>query len=190
MSLIEDQQREIKAQIDQARQSARRAEQAAESQRAIYKWSKDNPSWACEANLQIMQSYLANAGIQISEDSLDLAKGACRHQLAERVPTPVLPELTAEEKVRAENARLQSLSREELREEIRSGIKRKLASPEYGGYGSTYVPNFTATEFLKMSTSQVKALLHYPGSNQERPGVRAGIDKLLRDAQLLKDATN
>jgi hypothetical protein len=177
MGIIEDQQREIKAQVDQARQSARRAEQAAESQRAIYKWSKANPSWSCEANIHLLVEYLANAGILVNEDSLDLARSACKNQLAERVLKA--PELTAEEKVWAENDRLKAMSPAELRAEVQAGIKKKLASPEYGSWGATYVPTFTAQEFLRMSPSQVKGLLHFPGSRSERPGVRSAIDAML-----------
>jgi hypothetical protein len=188
MGLIEDQRLAVETEIKQARQSARRAEQAAESQRAIYEWSKANPSLSCEANIHLLVGYLSEAGILVSKDSLDLAKNACLRNLGVRAPEA--PELTPEQKIQAENQRLKTLSPQELREEIRSGIKRKLASPEYGGYGSVYTPPFTVAEFLKMSASQVKELLHYPGSNQERPSVRAGIDKLLRDAQLLKEVTN
>jgi hypothetical protein len=168
-------------------QSARRAEREALAERTKWLWGKDNPSFAIEANFQVMGRYLAQAGIQISDDAYDLAFRACRNQLAERVLE--VPEPTAEEKVRAENDRLRGLSVAELRAEVQGDIKRKLASPEFGGWGSTYVPNFTAQEFLRMSPSQVKALIFYEGRRQERPGVRAGLDKLLRDAQILKEAT-
>jgi hypothetical protein len=183
MGLIENQRATIEAEI----KAARREQQAAEAQRCLYLWSKKNPTWSCEANFQILQNYLGAAGIQVTEDSLDLALRATRNSLAEKVPTPVAPELTAAEKREAENNRLRGLSVAELRAEVQEDIKRKLASPEFGGWGSTYVPNFTAQEFLRMSPSQVKALIFYEGSRQERPGVRAGLDKLLRDAQLLKD---
>jgi hypothetical protein len=162
-------------------QSARRAERGALAERTKWIWSKQNPSFAIEANFQVMEKYLAEARIQISDDAYDLAFRACRHQLAERVLE--VPEPTAEEIRIARNEKLKSMSKEELKAELREEIKRKLATPEYGGYGSTYVPTFSAGEFLRMSTSQVKALMHYPGTNQERPGVRAGID-----AMLLKDA--
>jgi hypothetical protein len=147
-------------------------------------WAKKHPSWGIDANLYLMQEYLSQAGIQISEDALDLAFGALRGtgSLAERPVIQEAPELTSEQKIQAENQRLKSLSPQELREELRSGIKRKLATPEFGGLNSVYTPPFTATEFLKMSPSQVKDLLHYPGSNQERLGRREGIDRLLREA--------
>jgi hypothetical protein len=186
MGLIENQRATIEAEI----KAARREQQAAEAQRCVYLWSKQNPNWACEANFQILQNYLGAAGIQVTEDSLDLALRATRNSLAEKVPTPVVPELTAVEKVHAENARLKSMSPAELRTEVQENTRRRLASPEFGGYGSTYVPTFTASEFARMSTSQVQALLFYPGTRHERPGVRAGLDKLLRDAQLLKNAAN
>jgi hypothetical protein len=189
MGLIEDQRQQIETEIKQARNRQRLAEQSVEAERSKYKWAKSNPSWACEANFQIMENYLANAGILVSEDSLDLALRACRRTLAER-PVEV-PELTAAEKREAENTRLRSLSVAELRAEVQANIKKQLATPEYGGYGSTsYVPPFTAAEFKRFSPTRVKEIMHYPDSNQERPGVRAGIDKLLREAQLLKDATN
>jgi hypothetical protein len=179
MGLIEDQRATMNAEI----RAARREQAAAEAQRCLYLWSKKNPTWSCEANFQILQNYLGAAGIQVTEDSLDLALRATRNSLAEKVPTPVAPELTAQEKIKAENARLQSLSREELRAEVQANMKRQLASPEYGGHGSVFVPKFSAEEFKQMSPSQVKEILQYPGSRQERPGVRAGID-----AMLLKDA--
>jgi hypothetical protein len=186
MGLIENQRDTIAAEI----KAARREQQAAEAQRCLYLWSKKNPNWACEANLQILSGYLSQAGILVTEDSLDLALRATRNNLAERVPTPVAPEPTAAEKREAENNRLRSMSVAALRAEVQANIKKQLATPEYGGYGSTYIPSFTAEEFKRMSPSQVQKILRYPGSTQERPGVRAGIDKLLRDAQLLKDATN
>jgi hypothetical protein len=186
MGLIEDQRATMNAEI----RAARREQAAAEAQRCLYLWSKKNPTWSCDANFQILQNYLGAAGIQVTEDSLDLALRATRNNLAEKVPTAVAPGLTAQEKIKAENARLQSLSREELRAEVQANMKRQLASPEYGGHGSVFVPKFSAEEFKKMSPSQVKEILQYPGSRQERPGVRVAIDKLLRDAQLLKDATN
>jgi hypothetical protein len=188
MGLIEDQRQHIEAEVKQARQSARRAEREAEAERSKYFWGKNNPAWNCLANLHLLEGYLANAGIEISNDSLDLAFRACRNTLAERVLTPVVPELTAAEKREAENNRLRSLSVSDLRAEVQANIKRKLATPEYGGYGSTYVPPFTASEFARMSPSKVRTILYYEGSNQERPGVRAGIDLLLRNAQLLKEA--
>jgi hypothetical protein len=154
----------------------------------LYLWSRQNPTWSCEANLQILSGYLNQAGILITQDSLDLALRATRNSLAERVPVPEVPELTAAEKREAENSRLRSLSVAELRAEVQANIKKQLATPEFGGFGSVYTPPFTAAEFLRMSPSKVKDLLHYPGSNQERPGVRAGIDKLLREAQLLKES--
>jgi hypothetical protein len=181
MALIEDLRNQMDAEIRAAQKSARREERAAEAERSKYLWSKKNPSFALQANFQVMERYLAEAGIQVSEDSLDLALRSCLKNLAER---PVeAPEPTAEEKVRAENARLKSLSREELRAEIQTGIKKKLASPNYGGFGSIFVPTFSAEEFLHFSPTRVKEIMHYPDSNQERPGVRAGID-----AMLLKDA--
>jgi hypothetical protein len=186
MGLIENQRATIEAEI----RAARREQAAAEAQRCLYLWSKKNPTWSCEANFQILGDYLSRAGIQITEDSLDLALRACRNTLAERVFERVLPELTVQEKIKAENDRLRGLSVAELRAEVQGKIKRQLASPEYGGHGSVFVPKFSAEEFKKMSPSSVKEILQYPGSRQERPGVRAGIDKLLRDAQLLKDATN
>jgi hypothetical protein len=190
--LIESQRQHIEAEIKQARQSARRAEWEAEAERSKYLWAKKHPSWGIDANLYLMQEYLSQAGIQISEDSLDLAFGALRGtgSLAERPVIQEAPELTAAEKREAENNRLRGLSVAQLRAEVQANAKKQLASAEYGGYGSTYVPNFTAQEFLRMSPSQVKALIFYEGSRQERPGVRLGLDKLLRDAQLLKDATN
>jgi hypothetical protein len=188
MALIEDLRNQMDAEIRAAQKSARREERAAEAQRTKYLWSKQNPSWACEANLQIISEYLNRAGIEVSSDSLDLALRACRNNLAFRALEA--PELTAEEKVRAENDRLRGLSVAELRAEVQANVKRQLAKPEWGGHGSVFVPKFSAEEFKKMSPSQVKEILQYPGSRQERPGVRAGIDKLLRDAQLLKDATN
>lgn len=187
-SLIDQQRATIAAEIQTARQSARRAAQSVEAERSKYLWSKKNPTFALDANLFILENYLNAAGILVSEDSLDLAFRACRNQLAERAPEA--PEPTAQERQLAENARLQSLSPDDLRAEIRAGINRKLATPEYGGHGAVYVPDFSAQEFLKFSPTRVKEIMHYPGSNQERPGVRAGIDKLLRDAQLLKNATN
>jgi hypothetical protein len=186
--LIEDLRNQMDAEIRTARQSARRAEQAAEAERSKYLWSKKNPTFAMEANFNIMETYLANAGILVSEDSLNLALRAVRNNLAERVLTPVVPELTAEEKRETENNRLRSMSREELRAEVQANMRRQLATPEYGGHGSTFTPSFTAEEFKRMSPSQVKALIFYEGSRQERPGVRAGLDKLLRDAQLLKES--
>ena len=185
MGIIEDQKQEIREELNRQRRAVREAE----AQRNLYLWSKQNPTWACEANLQILSGYLNQAGIQVTEEALDLALRATRNNLAEKVPTPVVPDLTAEEKRTAENERLKSLSREALRAEIKAGIAAKLATPEYGGYGSTYVPPFTAAEFKQFSPTRVKEIMHYPDSNQERPGVRAGIDKLLREAQLLKDAT-
>jgi len=182
MGIIESQRQHIEAEIKQARHRQRLAEQAAEAERSKYKWAKSNPSWACEANFQIMENYLGTAGILVSEDSLDLALRALRNNLAERVLTPVVPELTAEERRIAENDRLKSLTPEELRAEIKANTARKLAHPNFGGYGSVFVPPFTAKEFLQMSPSKVRDLLQYPGSNQERPGVRAAIDKLLQDA--------
>jgi hypothetical protein len=189
--LIEDLRNRMHTEIRSARQSARRAEQAAEAERSKYLWAKKHPSWGIDANLYLMQEYLSQAGIQISEDSLDLAFGALRGtgSLAERPVIQEAPEPTPQERRLAENERLKGLSVAELRAEVQAGIKKKLASPEYGGHGSTYVPNFSAQEFLRMSPRQVKALIFYEGSRQERPGVRAGIDKLLRDAQLSK-ATN
>jgi hypothetical protein len=181
--LIEDLRNQMDAEIRAAQQSARRAEQAAEAERSKYLWSKKHPTFAMEANFNIMETYLANAGILVSEDSLDLALRAVRNNLAERVLTPVVPELTAAEKREAENSRLRSLSVPELRAEVQANIKKQLATPEYGGWGSTFTPTFTASEFKRMSPAQVKNLLHYPGTNSERPGVRAGID-----AMLLKDA--
>jgi hypothetical protein len=186
MGLIENQRATIEAEI----KAARREQQAAEAQRCLYLWSKKNQKWSCEANFKILQNYLGAAGIQVTEDSLDLALRATRNSLAEKVPTPVAPELTAAEKREQENNRIRSLSVPELRAEVQANIKRQLAKPEWGGHGSVFVPKFSAEEFKKMSPSQVKEILQYPGSRQERPGVRAGIDKLLRDAQLLKDATN
>jgi hypothetical protein len=184
MSIIEDQQRAVAEEIKKARNQRMRAEQEKEAEKSKYLWAKANPSLALDANFFILENYLANAGIQISVDSLDLASRACKSQLAERLPEVVVPELTPEEKVRAENARLKSLSREELRAEIQTGIKKKLATPEYGGHGRTdYVPQFTAAEFKRFSPSKVRAILYYEGSNQERPGVRAAIDQmLLQDA--------
>jgi hypothetical protein len=184
MALIEDLRNQMHAEIRTAQQSARRAEREAEAERSKYLWAKKHPSWGIDANLYLMQEYLSQAGIQISEDSLDLAFGALRGtgSLAERPVIQEAPELTPEQKIQAENQRLKSLSPQELREELRSGIKRKLATPEFGGFGSVYTPPFTAAEFLKMSPSQVKDLLHYPGSNQERFGRREGIDRLLREA--------
>jgi hypothetical protein len=179
MGLIEDQRATMNAEI----RAARREQAAAEAQRCLYLWSKKNPRWSCDANFQILQNYLGAAGIQVTEDSLDLALRATRNSLAEKVPTPVAPELSAAEKREQENTRLRSLSVAELRAEVQASMRRQLATPEYGGHGSTYVPTFTASEFKQMTPSQVTALLRYPGSNQERPGVRAGID-----AMLLKDA--
>jgi hypothetical protein len=178
MGLIEHQRATIEAEI----KAARREQQAAEAQRAVYLWSKNNPALALEANYQILQSFLAKAGIQVTEESLELASRACKAQLAERITEREAPELTAAEKREAENTRLRSLSVAELRAEVQAGIKRKLATPEYGNYGAEFVPTFTAEEFVRMSPSQVKDLLHYPGTRQERPGVRVGINKLLRDA--------
>jgi hypothetical protein len=184
MGLIENQRATIEAEI----KAARREQQAAEAQRCLYLWSKKNPTWSCEANFQILQNYLGAAGIQVTSDSLDLALRATRNSLAEKTPVPVVPELTAAEKREAENNRLRSLSVAELRAEVQANMRRQLATPEYGGHGSIFTPSFTAEEFKRMSPSQVRDLLKYPGSNQERPGgVRAGIDKLLRDAQLLKN---
>jgi hypothetical protein len=180
MSLIEDQRATIEAEI----RAARREQAAAEAQRSIYEWSKNNPNLGLEANHQILRSYLEKAGIQITVESLDLAARAVRHQLAERTPEAPEVTLTAAEKIQAENERLRSLSVAELRAEVLVEKKRKLATPEYGGYGSIFVPSFTAQEFLKMSPSQVKDLLHFPGTRHERPAVRAGIDKLLREANL------
>src|ERR1700730_355135 len=120
MGLLEDQRQHVESEIKQARHRQRLAEQAAEAERSVFKWAKQNPSWACEANFQILRGYLANAGILVGTDSLDLAFQACRAagQLAERVPERVLPELTAQEKIKAENDRLRSMSREELRAEV------------------------------------------------------------------------
>jgi hypothetical protein len=186
--LIESQRQHIEAEIKQARNRQRQAAQSVEAERSKYEWAKQNPTWALEANFEIMENFLANAGILVSEDSLDLALRATRNSLAEKVPTPVAPELSAAEKREAENNRLRSLSVAELRAEVQANMRRQLATPEYGGHGSIFTPSFTAEEFKRMSPSQVRDLLKYPGSNQERPGgVRAGIDKLLRDAQLLKN---
>src|SRR6202171_3029589 len=129
MGLIENQRATIEAEIKAARREQRAAERAAEAQHSIFKWAKKNPSWSCEANFQILQGYLANAGILVTEDSLDLAFQACRAagQLAERVPTPVAPELTAQEKLTANNERLRGMSVAELRKEVQEDIKRKLA---------------------------------------------------------------
>jgi hypothetical protein len=184
MGLIENQRATMHAEI----RAVRREQAAAEAQRCLYLWSKKNPTWSCEAKFQILQNYLGAAGIQVTEDSLDLALRATRNNLAEKVPTPVAPELTAAEKREAENNRLLGLSVAELRAQVQRETKERLASPEYGGHGSTYVPPFTAEEFKRMSPSQVRDLLKYPGSNQQRPGVREGIDRLLRDAQLLKES--
>jgi hypothetical protein len=184
MGLIENQRATIEAEI----KAARREQQAAEAQRCLYLWSKKNPTWSCEANFQILSDYLSRAGIQITEDSLDLALRATRNNLAEKVPTPVAPELSAAEKREAENKHLRSLSVPELRAEVQENIKRQLATPAYGGHGSTYTPPFTAQQFLRMSPSQVKDLLHFPGTRSERPGVRAGIDKLLREQGFKKRA--
>jgi hypothetical protein len=187
MALIEDLRNQMDAEIRAAQESARREERAAEAQRAKYLWSKQNPSWACEANLQIISEYLNRAGIEVSSDSLDLALRACRNNLAFRELEA--PELTAAEKREAENNRLRGLSVAELRAEVQANIKRQLATPEYGGYGRTdYVPPFTAAEFKRFSPTRVKEIMHYPDSNQERPGVRVAIDKLLREAQLLKES--
>jgi hypothetical protein len=186
MGLIEDQKATMNAEI----RAARREQAAAEAQRCLYLWSKKNPTWSCEANFQILQNYLNAAGIRVDEESLDLALRATRNNLAERAPVLVAPELTAAEKREAENNRLRSMSREELRAEVQANIKKQLATPEYGGHGSTFTPSFTAEEFKRMSPTRVKEILQYPGSNQARPGVQAGINKLLQDAQLLKDATN
>src|ERR1700686_5429451 len=105
MGIIEDQRNQMHAEIRAAQQSARRAEREAESQRAIYKWSKNNTSWSCEANRQLMCEYLAQAGIQVSADSLDLALRALRNNLAERPVIQEAPELTPEQKIQAENQR-------------------------------------------------------------------------------------
>jgi hypothetical protein len=181
MGIIEDQRQHIEAEIKQARHRQRLAAQAVEAERSKYEWAKQNPGLALDAKFFILENYLANAGIQISVDSLDLASRACKSQLAVRPPEA--PELTAAEKREAENSRLRSLSVPDLRAEVQANIRRQLATPEYGGYGSTYVPPFTAAEFKRFSPTRVKEILHYPDSNQERPGVRAGID-----AMLLKDA--
>jgi hypothetical protein len=157
-------------------QSARRAEREALAERTKWLWGKENPSFAIEANFQVMGRY----------DGYDLAFRACRNQLAERVLEA--PEPTADEKLTAHNERLKAMSVDELRRELKADIKRKLATPEYGSYGQSYVPNFSAKEFKQFPPTRVKEILQYPGSTQERPGVRAGIDKLLRDAQL-KNAT-
>jgi hypothetical protein len=192
MALIEDLRNQMHAEIRTAQQSARRAEGEAEAERSKYLWAKKHPSWGIDANLYLMQEYLSQAGIQISEDSLDLAFGALRGtgSLAERPVIQEAPELTAAEKREAENNRLRSLSVPELRAEVQANIKKQLATPEYGGHGAVYVAPFTAAEFKQFSPRRVKEIMHYPDSNQERPGVRAGIDKLLREAQLLKEATN
>jgi hypothetical protein len=163
--------------------SARKAESAAEAERATYLWAKANPTFALEANFQVMKNFLAEAGIQISADTdaYDLAFRACRNQLAERVQE--VPEPTADEIRIARNEKLRNMSKEELHQEVRQEIKRKLATPEYGGYGQTYVPNFTASEFKRMAPSQAFAVLRYP-NGQKRPGVEEAINKLLQDAVL------
>src|ERR1700730_18669339 len=98
--LIEDLRNEMHAEIRTARQSARRAEQAAEAERSKYLWAKKHPSWGIDANLYLMQEYLSQAGIQISEDSLDLAFSALRGtgSLAERPAIQEAPEPTPQER--------------------------------------------------------------------------------------------
>ena len=158
-------------------QSARRAEREALAERTKWIWSKQNPSFAIEANFQVMERYLAKAGIQISDDAFDLAFRACRNQLAERVIE--VPEPTAEEIRIAENEKLKAMSKEELRAKLRDDIHRRFEVP-------AWTPDFTAKQFKQMSPSQVFAILRYP-NGQKREGAAEAIDKLLQDAQLLQD---
>jgi hypothetical protein len=158
-------------------QSARRAEREALAERTKWIWSKQNPSFALEANFEVMEKYLAEAGIQISDDVYDLAFHACRNQLAERVLE--VPEPTTEEIRIARNEKLKSMSKEELREQLRQDVRRRFEVP-------TWTPDFTAKQFKQMSPSQAFAILRYP-NGQQREGAAAAIDKLLQDAQLLQD---
>jgi hypothetical protein len=156
--------------------SARKAEAAAEAERATYLWAKANPTFALEANFQVMKNFLAEAGIQISADTdaYDLAFRACRNQLAERAPE--VSEPTAEEVRIARNEKLKSMSKEELREQLRQDVRRRFEVP-------TWTPEFSASEFKRMSPSQVFAILRYP-NGQKREGAEEAINKLLQDAVL------
>ena len=160
----------------QLQTAARKSQNAAEEERAIYLWSKAHPTYALQANYEVLRNYLNAAGIQISADTdaLDLAFRACRHQLAERAPD--VPEPTADEVRATQNEKLKSMSKEELREQLRQDVRRRFEVP-------TWTPEFSASEFKRMSPSQVFAILRYP-NGQKREGAEEAINKLLQDAVL------
>jgi hypothetical protein len=144
-----------------------------------YAFCKANPHISdCMANRAVLEDFAQSSGLLLEGFSAGTYE-FCANQIADRlamvpqtVPEVVQP--TTEELRRAENARLRGMTTRELHKEIRDG--QKFVPPEIK-------LEFTAREFKQMDSRVIKSILNFP-NGQQRPGMQAAVNKLLRDAAL------
>jgi hypothetical protein len=144
-----------------------------------YAFCKANPHIAdCDANRSVLEDFAQSSGLLLEGFSSD-TYAFCASQIADRlamvpqtVPEVVQP--STEELRLAENKRLRGMTTGDLHKEIRNG--QKFVQPEIK-------LDFSARQFKEMPARVIKNILTFP-NGQQRPGVQAAVNKLLRDAAL------